>query len=273
MKLVNYADKLRSRVGILHNETIYRISFDVDMLNIIRRGVTPERTSDHVPLAEAKLSAPFVPGKVIAVGRNYAEHAEELGNEVPEFPLMFSKLPSSVIGHQNVIRWHADQTEQVDWEGELAVIIGLRGYRIKEEDAYQHVFGYTVANDVSARDLQEREPQWLRAKGLDTFFPFGPIVVTRDEIPDPHKLNLRTTVNDEEVQSASTGQMVFGIPSLISTISQSFTLYPGDVILTGTPAGVGKGMDPPRFLKDGDTVSVSIDSIGTLTNTCQVISS
>ncbi|MFW5748026.1 MAG: fumarylacetoacetate hydrolase family protein [Chloroflexota bacterium] len=270
MKLVTYSYNQRQRVGILDGETVYRISFDVGMLGLVRRGVRPVHTSERYPLSDVVLHAPLQPHSIIAVGRNYADHAKELDNEVPEKPLLFAKMPGSVIGTGMPITWRRSVTEKVDWEGELAVIIGHRAHRVAEEDALKYVFGYTIANDVTARDLQDSESQWLRAKGLDTFCPMGPAIVLPDEIEDPQTLTIVTRVNDEEVQNVSTSQMIHTVPALISYISQSITLHPGDVILTGTPAGVGKGMKPPRFLKDGDTVTVAIDGIGELHNSCRV---
>jgi 2-keto-4-pentenoate hydratase/2-oxohepta-3-ene-1,7-dioic acid hydratase in catechol pathway len=185
--------------------------------------------------------------------------------------LLFAKLNTSVIGDGDMITWSESITTQVDWEGELGVVIGRTARNVREADAYNHIYGYTVGNDVSARDLQSNDGQWIRAKGLDTFGPLGPCLVTRDEIADPHQLTIMTSVNGEQLQYASTGLMLYKIPQLIAYCSRAFTLQPGDVILKGTPAGVGKGMKPPRFLKDGDEVSVTIDGIGTITNRCQII--
>lgn len=271
MKLVTFTEKQRARIGILEGDIIYRTTFDLNMVSLLHRGVTPVGTKVKFATDEVTVNAPLVPGKIIAVGRNYAAHAAELGNDVPEAPLLFAKLPSSVIGPDAPITWRTSITQQVDWEGELAVVIGRQGHMIPEDAAYDYVFGYTVANDVTARDLQARESQWLRAKGIDSFCPIGPAIVTRDEVPDPHALAIRTTVNGETMQDASTAQMVHRVPALVSYVSQTFTLMPGDLILTGTPAGVGRGMTPPRFLNDGDTVAVTIDGIGTLSNVCRVL--
>jgi 2-keto-4-pentenoate hydratase/2-oxohepta-3-ene-1,7-dioic acid hydratase in catechol pathway len=205
------------------------------------------------------------------VGRNYAAHAAETGNEVPPAPLIFAKFGSCVIGDGDPIIWKESITTQVDWEGELAVVIGKRAKDVTAERAADHIFGYTIANDVSARDLQNSESQWARAKGMDTFCPLGPVVLTRSEIPDPQALRIVTKVGDEVMQDASTKDMVHGVYDLIAYLSQTFTLDPGDLILTGTPAGVGMGMNPQRYLKDGEVVSVTIDGIGTLTNPCKVL--
>lgn len=219
---------------------------------------------------QAVWRAPLRPGKMLCVGRNYAEHAAELGNSLPDKPLIFAKYPTSVIGAGEAIRWRTEITNEVDWEGELAVVIGHEARQVTEAEALNYVFGYTVANDISARDLQATEGQWVRAKAQDTFCPLGVVVVTRDEIPDPHNLGISTRVNDEVMQDGNTSDMFFKVPYLVAYLSQTFTLEPGDIILTGTPSGVGKGMKPPRYLRDGDTVSVTIEGIGTLTNVCRV---
>jgi len=217
------------------------------------------------------LRAPYTPPRIFAVGRNYAEHAAEMGNQAPSKPLIFAKFPSCVIGPGQPIQWTPRITQQVDWEGELAVVIGRGGRDIPEEQAYDHIYGYTIANDVSARDLQEGDGQWTRAKGLDTFCPLGPYLVSADEVPDPHDLRLVTKVNDEVMQDGHTGDMIFKIPFLVAYLSQSFTLQVGDLILTGTPSGVGKARKPPRFLADGDVVSITIEGLGTLSNPCHVL--
>lgn len=273
MKLVNFSKKgsARVRVGMLINDNVHSVLWDGTLEGLIQRGITPNHSHETFPLGDVRLHAPLKPGKIIAVGRNYADHAAELANNVPEKPLLFAIYGTSVIGPDDTIQWYTDVTNQVDWEGELAVIIGKSAYRVSEEDAMNYVYGYTIANDVSARDLQASDDQWARAKGLDTFCPLGPCIVTRDEIADPHDLTITTTVNEEEMQNASTGLMMFKIPHIISFASHAFTLEPGDVILTGTPSGVGKGKNPPQFLQDGDTVTVSISDIGSITNTCKVL--
>ena len=218
-----------------------------------------------------RCNAPLIPGKIIAIGRNYAEHAAETGSALPEKPLIFAKFPSAVMATGEPIRWRKSITDQVDWEVELAVVIGQRAKDVTEEDALNHVYGYCVANDVSARDLQSGDGQWTRAKGLDTFCPLGPYLVTRDEIAEPNNLALKTTVNGEVMQDSNTKDMVFKVPALIAYCSRMFTLEPGDIILTGTPSGVGLGMTPPRFLADGDVVTVSVEGIGEISNPCKVI--
>jgi 2-keto-4-pentenoate hydratase/2-oxohepta-3-ene-1,7-dioic acid hydratase in catechol pathway len=272
MKLVTFTSRQGSpRVGILDGDTVTMVASQGTMLSVIQSGITPELTSERFKLADVRLHAPLRPGKIIAVGKNYAAHAAETGDKPPEIPLLFAKLPSSVISPGEAITWSAAVTGQVDWEGELAVVIGRRARAVGEADAPRHIYGYTIANDVSARDLQNAEPQWLRAKGLDTFCPLGPTLVTRNEIADPQGLRIVTTVNGEVMQDAGTEQMVHQVYKLIAYCSQSFTLEPGDLLLTGTPAGVALGMNPPRWLKDGDEISITIDPIGTLTNPCKIV--
>jgi 5-carboxymethyl-2-hydroxymuconate isomerase len=186
--------------------------------------------------------------------------------EQPARPLVFSKLRSSVIGPDEPIRIDRSLTQQVDWEVELAVVIGKRARRVEVERALEVVFGYTVANDVSARDIQFADGQWVRGKSLDTFCPLGPAVVTPAALGDPQRLALRTRVNGDLVQESTTAEMIFGVAELISFCSHSFTLAPGDVLLTGTPWGCGAFMDPPRYLSPGDMVEVEVDGIGTLRN-------
>lgn len=272
MKVVMFSHKGKApRVGIVEDETIVAAPWAGSLMGLIESGITAGRTSLTFPLAESKLLAPIRPGKILCVGRNYAAHAAETGNEVPPSPLIFAKFGSCVIADGDPIVWKQSITDQVDWEGELAVIIGKRAKDITAEEASSHIFGYSIANDISARDLQNSESQWARAKGMDTFCPLGPVIVTRNEIADPQALRIVTKVGDDVVQDASTGDMVHSVFDLIAYLSQTFTLEPGDLILTGTPAGVGMGMNPQRYLKDGEVVSVTIDGIGTLTNPCKVI--
>jgi len=217
-------------------------------------------------VADVDVLAPVVPGKVVAIGLNYQDHIRESGQPAPDVPLVFAKFPTSVIADGVPIRLPQDLTERVDWEVELAVVIGRRAHAVAVEDALDHVFGYTIGNDVSARDLQFSDGQWVRAKSLDTFCPLGPVLVTADEIPDPQALRLVCRVNGEVMQDAGTDLMLFGVAELISFCSHSFTLEPGDVILTGTPWGCGEFMDPRRSLAPGDVVECEIEGIGTLRN-------
>jgi 5-carboxymethyl-2-hydroxymuconate isomerase len=198
---------------------------------------------------EGAADAPLRPGKIVCIGLNYADHVREAGMETPARPLIFAKFPSTVIGPHDDVVVDAALTERVDWEVELGVVIGRRTRRVATEEAMESVFGYTVGNDVSARDLQFADGQWVRGKSLDTFCPLGPVIVTRDEVPDPQALALRTWVNDELVQDSSTSEMIFGVAELISFCSHSFTLEPGDLLLTGTPWGCGEFMTPRRSLR------------------------
>lgn len=273
MKLVTFLHNNRTQLGEIVDDEVYVLSSSdtVRMTEMIRRGVTPNRVSQHYPLVQVKLLAPLRPGKIIAIGRNYAEHAKETGNKPPTSPMVFTKMTSSVLDPGEAITWRESITKEVDWEVELAVIIGKKTTRVSEDDALKSVFGYTIANDVSARDLQLRsDGRWTRGKGLDTFCPLGPIILTPEDVPDPQNLNLKTTVNDEVMQDGNTKDMIFSVRYLIHYLSQFFTLEPGDVILTGTPPGVGEGRDPKVYLKDGDIVKCSIEGIGDLVNPCKV---
>jgi 2-keto-4-pentenoate hydratase/2-oxohepta-3-ene-1,7-dioic acid hydratase in catechol pathway len=241
-----------------------------ELLDALRSASAADR-DDSMPLADIRLLAPVGrPGKVVAVGRNYREHAAEEGATLPSTPVLFTKYPSSITGARSEIRWRAADTSQVDYEAELGVVIGRRTRNVRVEDALERVFGYTCLNDVSARDLQVEDGQWVRAKSLDTFCPMGPWIVTRDEVPDPGRLSIRCTVNGDVRQDASTADLIHGVAELIAFCSRFFTLDPGDVIATGTPGGVGAFRVPPVFLADGDVVAVSIEGIGTLENRCRV---
>ncbi len=225
-----------------------------------------EPGTDLGPAAEATFLAPVRPRKIVAIGLNYRDHIAEAGLEEPSAPLVFAKFPSSVIGPGETIEIDPLLTARVDWEVELAVVVGRRMRGVAAADALSHVLGYTVANDVSARDLQFGDGQWVRGKSLDTFCPVGPWVVTAEEVPDPQALRLRTRVNGETMQDASTAAMVFGVADLLAYCSRSFVLEPGDLVLTGTPWGCGEFMTPPRSLKDGDVVEVEVEGIGSLRN-------
>ncbi|WP_331770716.1 fumarylacetoacetate hydrolase family protein (plasmid) [Embleya sp. NBC_00888] len=210
--------------------------------------------------------APLRPGKIVAIGLNYLDHIREAGVRPPESPLVFAKFPSSVIGTGEAIVIDAELTGNVDWEVELGVVIGRTLRHADKDEAMAAIAGYTVANDVSARDLQFADGQWVRGKSLDTFCPLGPVLVTPDEIADPQALVLRTRVNGETVQDSSTAEMVFGVAELLSYCSRAFTLEPGDLVLTGTPWGCGAFMDPPRRLVPGDVLETEVEGIGVLVN-------
>ena len=213
-------------------------------------------TGIRYPLADVRLLAPVLPSKVVAIGRNYADHAAELGNEIPDDPIIFLKPSTAVVGPRDPIVYPSQLSERVDFEGELAVVIGRLCRQVPPERVGEVIFGYTCANDVTARDLQAKDGQWARAKGFDTFCPLGPWIET--DI-DPADLELTTIVNGEIRQNSRTSLLLHNVTALVAYVTAVMTLLPGDVLLTGTPAGVGP-------LKDGDEVSVTIESIGTLTN-------
>lgn len=211
---------------------------------------------------------PILPPNIIGIGLNYAQHADETGIQRPELPVMFLKGINTPIGHGEPIVLPKAGPHEVDFEAELAIIIGTMAKNVSPDDAMRHVMGYCCANDVSARDWQIRKQkqQWARGKSFDTFCPLGPCLVTRDEIPDPNNLEIKTEINGTVYQSSNTSDMIFDVPTLVSELSQSMTLLPGTVILTGTPQGVGFTRKPPVFLKEGDEVTITIEKIGTLTN-------
>jgi 2-keto-4-pentenoate hydratase/2-oxohepta-3-ene-1,7-dioic acid hydratase in catechol pathway len=253
-----------------------------DMVDLIARAAatSPNLVSSLPPIAIADviLRAPIARPRrnIFCVGKNYREHAREFsrsgfeagavkGAELDEYPAVFSKGPNTVVGPHDDVQLHADVTSSVDYEAELAVIIGKAGKQISPERAYEHVFGYTVVNDVTARDRQKNHKQWFLGKTLDTFCPMGPWIVTSDEV-DPENLEVKCWVNGELRQHANTGDLIFDIPRLVSTISEGLTLLPGDIIATGTPAGVGIGFSPPRFLGKNDIVTIEISKIGSIKN-------
>lgn len=212
---------------------------------------------------------PIIPSVILCIGLNYRKHAEEGGAAIPEYPVLFMKNPSAATGHLRPIRIPAVCADEVDYEAELAVIIGKPARNVPKENALDYVFGYTAANDVSARIWQSQlgGSQWCRAKGFDTFAPLGPVLVTPDEIPNPNALAIRSLLNGRQMQCSNTADMIFDVPTLISFLSQDTTLLPGTVILTGTPEGVGWMRKPRITLRPGDTIAVEIEGIGTLSNT------
>ncbi|HKG22044.1 MAG TPA: fumarylacetoacetate hydrolase family protein [Blastocatellia bacterium] len=235
-----------------------RISADAALAEMCRAGGALK------PLDEVVLNPPVLnPGKILAVGLNYAAHAAEQDKKQPSSPLIFSKCVTSLIGPEDSIILPRI-SEKPDYEAELAVVIGKEAKNVKAGDALDYVAGYTIMNDVTARDLQQSESQWARAKGLDTFAPCGPWLVTTEEISDPHTLDIQLRLNGELRQDSNTSDLIFNIPKLIEFISQDLTLKPGDIISTGTPAGVGAHRRPPVFLRDGDRIEIFIDGIGTL---------
>ena len=259
MRIVSYRrDDGQVRFGIVDGSSV--IDAGADLEAIAGRSTGPVVGS----VEEITLLAPIPkPGKVICVGRNYAEHAAETGSDVPDRPQLFAKLANAIVGPRDDVI-HPPITEALDYEAELVAVIGRRASQISEARALEVVLGYTCGNDISARDLQFGDTQWLRGKSLDTFAPMGPWIVTADEIPDPQSLAIRCAVNGETRQDDTTANMVFSVAQIIAFVTQAITLDPGDVIFTGTPPGVGFGMDPKRSLNVGDHVQVHIDGIGTL---------
>lgn len=225
-----------------------------------------DANADHCPRlpVNTRLGPPLCrPSKIVCIGLNYAKHAQEAGMEIPKEPVLFFKASSAIVGPNDDVIIPKGSTK-TDWEVELAVVIGKKASYVSESDAMNHVAGYVLHNDYSEREFQiEREGQWCKGKGCDTFAPLGPFIATKDEISDPHNLNLWLNVNGEQLQNSNTSDFVFNIPESISYISRFMTLLPGDVISTGTPFGVGLGFDPPRYLKAGDVVELGIDGLGT----------
>lgn len=228
-------------------------------------------TSPHLMLEDADLAPPVrTPPNIVCVGRNYPAHVAEEDADPPRVPLLFSKHTSSLRGPEDEIRWSRSHVDQVDFEAELAVVIGPPTSEVSVQDALGSVFGYMCANDISARDIQFSDGQWYRGKSVETFFPTGPMLVTPSEIIDPQDLELSCTVNGVKMQIGHTSEMLFSIAEIISYCSRTFTLLPGDIISTGTPSGVGVFRDPPLFLKDSDIVEVQVSRLGTLRNVCRV---
>ncbi|MBV8545566.1 MAG: fumarylacetoacetate hydrolase family protein [Acidobacteria bacterium] len=248
MKIYRFVHAGKPSVGVADGDRIIRHSGSDAM-------TLGDATSDSVPLADAELLAPVTPSKIVAVGRNYAEHARELGNEAPSEPIIFLKPPSAVLDPAGTIV-RPPQSQRVDFEGELAIVIGKTARNISRDDWRSVVLGFTCANDVTARDLQKKDVQFTRGKSFDTFLPLGPCIETD---LDPAALSLRTRVNGETKQNGNTHDMVFGCGTIIEFITAVMTLHPGDVILTGTPSGVGP-------LNAGDRVEVEIEGIGVLSN-------
>jgi 2-keto-4-pentenoate hydratase/2-oxohepta-3-ene-1,7-dioic acid hydratase in catechol pathway len=293
VRLATYNPGSGDRIGVVDTEQgtvrdatsqLSELGIAADMASVIERWDTvrpaletePE-SSPCVALDSVRLRAPLRPVRnIFCVGKNYRDHVREFGRsgydsssrseDIPENPIIFSKATTSVTGPYDDVDPHRGVTSELDYEGELGVIIGRRGRRVTRDDAHRHVWGYTVVNDMTARDLQRAHKQWLLGKSLDTHCPLGPYAVTADEVGDVRTLELETLVNGQRRQFAAVKDLIFDIPELIETISAGITLLPGDIIATGTPAGVGIGFDPPRFLASGDVVEVSITGLGTLRN-------
>jgi len=292
MRLVTFSDAAGMRIGVHDKDsnTIVDLAATTrlpkDMTAFIalgKNGLKRARAAvksgeGRVPFASVKLHAPIPrPAKnILCVGKNYHDHAREFHasgfdasagkDAIPELPILFTKWPNSVIAHDEPIPSYLDYTNSTDYEGELTVVIGPGGRGIAGKDAYDHVYGYTIVNDATARTLQNQHKQWFLGKSIDGYCPMGPCIVTADEVADVTKLQLTTRVNGEVRQDAPVSQLIFDIPTLIETLSRVMTLEPGDLTATGTCAGVGIGFNPPKFLKKGDRVAITIEPIGTLEN-------
>ncbi len=286
MRLATYRQNGRRRVGVVNSSGESITPFQLDeiqsskgVLTLVETAATgaplPPLESAATPIDQVELEAPLpVPRRnIFCVGRNYHAHAKELSGsvfknnsaDVAAWPIVFTKVPECVVGPTSDVRLPNGISEQIDYEAELAVVIGTGGRNITRENAMSHVFGYTVVNDVTARDVQMRHAQWDLGKSFDTFCPMGPWVVTANELDGEHT-RVRCWVNGELRQDARTEDLIFDIPSLIETCSRGITLYPGDIIATGTPAGVGQGLSPPSYLKAGDVVRIEIDGVGIIEN-------
>jgi 2-keto-4-pentenoate hydratase/2-oxohepta-3-ene-1,7-dioic acid hydratase in catechol pathway len=275
LRFVTFESEGRAEPGVLIDDRVFPIrgaGFDC-VVSVIAGGAEALlRVSQwihgakSVPLASLQLMAPVPrPPKIICIGLNYRAHAAESGAKIPEVPTVFAKFPTAVNAHQRPIVLPKNST-QPDYEAELALVIGKGGRHIPVEKWRDHVFGYTCFNDVSARDFQRATSQWIMGKTFDTFAPFGPAIVTADEIPDPQALDITLTLNGEVMQNSSTRDMIFPVSTLIAHLSSVFTLEPGDIIATGTPPGVGFARKPPRWLRPGDVAVVKISGVGELIN-------
>ena len=271
MKLVRYGDRGAEKPGLIDGEGNLRgLGGEID--DIAPEALTPEGLArlaaidpGGLPHVEGtvRYGVPWAPvGKIMCIGLNYVDHAKETGSPIPEEPILFLKANSSLNGPDDTVTMPRD-SKKSDWEVELGVVIGTRGNNIARDDALDHVAGYCVVNDVSEREWQmEHGPTWTKGKSCDTFCPIGPWLVTADEVPDPQRLDMWLDVNGTRRQTGNTSTMIFGVAELIAYLSRIMTLYPGDVISTGTPPGVGAGFKPPVFLRHGDTMSLGIDGLG-----------
>lgn len=276
MKLTTLKDGTPAAIVDGKSIALADLNFDGSLLDLIKSdGSNYERveqaltrqSAEGQPVSPEDFAAPISnPSKIVAIGLNYLDHASESKMEVPDTPLVFAKFSSSIISATDAIEIPIDLTREVDYEVELGIVIGKDAKNISPDEALSHVFGYTVINDVSARNLQFSDEQWVRGKSLDTFCPLGPVIVTTDEISDPQNLDIGCSVNGKTLQKANTKDMVFGVAELVSRLSHSFTLEAGDIIASGTPQGVGFSRKPPVYLTPGDTVRTWISGIGELNN-------
>lgn len=292
MKLVTYGYNNESLVGLMVEENqilslrdyMVEKGFKTGTINELIEHWSPELANEMdtllktpsktVALSNVELLAPIPYPKrhVLCLGKNYVDHAKETQglpgsmDELPKFPIYFNKVAEPAVGHESIIKAHDNLTDMVDYEVELALIIGKDGINISKDEAEDYIFGYTILNDISARNLQRKHMQWFKGKSLETFCPMGPCIVTKDEIPFPVALNIQCSINGEMRQDSNTNQLIFDIPTIIEDLSKGMYLRKGDIIATGTPAGVGLGFKPYKFLKQGDQIDCSIEKIGRLTN-------
>ncbi len=286
MKLATVVIEGKEKAGVIEGELFYPLESVREQMEGIPTDLNTliEHSSEWLSdLAKLNLTgmeglaveslqyvSPIKPNKnIFCIGKNYAAHAREFDGTPPENMIVFTKAPTTVIGHGQPIPLHEGVTNELDYEGELAVVIGKKGKAISRDEAEDYIFGYTILNDITARDLQARHQQFFLGKSLDGTCPIGPWIVTKDEAGDARDLEIETKVNGEVRQHARTSLFLFPIDEIIATLSKGMTLEPGDIIATGTPAGVGKGFKPPRYLKDGDVIEICVESIGTLVNKVQ----
>ena len=274
MKLASFIYNGKERVGIVDGADVFPLPGFSSMEELIRAGFPEERTEAGIPLKNVKLLSPIPrPSQdIICLGMNFADHTRESARFHPEIvredhAVYFSKHANETVPDGGIVDSHPDVTSQLDYEAEVAIILGRDAYRVKKEDARDYVFGYTILNDISARDVQKRHKQFFLGKSLDGFTPLGPWIVTADEFPYPPEIGIRCTVNGELRQNGSTSSWIYGIGDVIEDLSAAMTLKTGTIISMGTPAGVGMGFQPPKYLKKGDVVVCEADGIGTLTNT------
>ena len=285
MKLITYASKGNApQTGAIHNNRVINLhqasggELPGNMRDFLEFGDSGMATAENAiasatggeSLDSVRLMSPITnPSKIVAIGLNYLDHVKEIGVPIPEIATTFCKFPSSIIGPNDEICWSNQITQKVDYEAELAIVIGKTARNVAEVDAFDYIAGYMNCNDVTARDLQfDLGDQWIRGKSLDSFCPLGPWLVTRDEIPDPNNLSIKSLLNGRLMQDSNTSEQIFKVAFLIEYLSAAFTLLPGDIITTGTPSGVGAFRKPPVWLKQGDTISVEVEGLGRLNNTC-----
>jgi len=280
MRIVSFGEPGREKPGVVIGDEIVDVCavdprlpetvrgiLEAGLLQELEHIATAAPASSRLRLASGGLASPITsPSKIICLGRNYVEHAEEQDQAAPDYPLLFSKGPNVLCGDGAAVPYPAD-TQELDFEAEMAFVVGRRAKAVPQDEAWDYIAGYTVFIDLSARDLQRNEKQWFRGKSFDSGGPCGPWLVTRDEVPAPHNLAISMDVDGETMQSSNTGRMTFTVDFLLSHISRTMTLEPGDIVATGTPAGVGAFRDPPRFLGPGSELTATVESIGTLTCT------